>query len=220
MRPIMSIIAQEPISSKGALSMNDEHQRLADGGEAVLATLFSEYRERLKRLIDFRLDQRLKSRVDTSDVLQESFIELARRYQDYLKQPDLSFFVWARQLTVQTLIDIQRRHFGQKRSPTQEAKLPHYYADDTSCSIAQFFCDQMISPSRAAIRGEEIQRLHAALDTMDQIDREVLALRHFEQLSNSEVAETLGLSISAASNRYIRAMTRLREILLEFDQPR
>ena len=214
MKPLLA----KPRLKSQVLTMDDEHQQLSQGGEPVLADLFSEYRERLKRLIDFRLDQRLKSRVDTSDVLQESFIELARRYQEYLKQPKVSFFVWARQLTIQTLIDVQRRHFGQKRTPTQEAKFPHYYADDTSCSIAQFFCDQMISPSRAAIREEEIERLHAALDSMDQTDREVLALRHFEHLSNSEVAETLGLSISAASNRYVRAMTRLREILQEFDQ--
>lgn len=193
--------------------MNDELQRLKDGGETALAALFSEYRERLERLIEFRLDQRLRSRVDPADVLQETYLEVSRRYLEYVNGASVAFFVWLRQMTLQTLIDIQRRHFGQKRTPQQEIKLQHDLGGTTSDSIAQVISAQLTSPSGVAIRAEETARLHAALASMDETDREVLALRHFEHLGNAEVAQALGLSVTAASNRYVRAMTRLGEIM-------
>jgi RNA polymerase sigma-70 factor (ECF subfamily) len=196
--------------------MNDEKIRLQTGGEIALAELFSEHRERLERLVEFRLDPRVRSRVDSGDILQEAYIEIARRHRDYLDQSRVSFYVWARQLTLQTLIDLQRRHFGQKRSPQLERKFNHSPTDGTSDSIAHILCAQLMSPSGAAIRAEEIQQLHLALAAMDETDREVLALRHFEHLGNCEVAEALGLSVTAASNRYVRAMTRLGEIMQRF----
>lgn len=193
--------------------MNEELRRLTDGGEIALAELFSQHRDRLVRLIDFRLDPRLQSRVDSEDVLQEAYIEISRRLNDFLGQAEVSFYVWTRQLTLQTLIDVQRRHFGQKRSPRREIKLRQNPVGETSDSIAQVIRAQLTSPSRVAIRAEEMQQLHQALATMDEIDREVLALRHFEHMGNNEVAEALGLSASAASNRYVLAMTRLAEIM-------
>ena len=196
--------------------MNEELERLKDGGEKALAELFSEYRDRLERLVDFRLDQRLSSRVDPSDVLQEAYIEIARRYREYVNAPNVSFYVWIRQMTMQALIDIQRRHFGLKRTPQQEVNLKRTSSESTSDSICQILGSQLTSPSGAAIRAEEIRQLHVALASMDEIDREVLALRHFEHLGNGEVAETLGLTATAASNRYIRAMTRLGEIMQRF----
>lgn len=193
--------------------MNDEPQMSMNGVGASIEELFSQCSDRLGRLVEFRLDHRLRRRIDPADVLQEAFIEIARRYPEYVQNPQVCFYVWARQLTLQVLIDLQRRHFGQKRSPEQEVKLGNPHVDGTSDSIAQVICAQLTSPSGAAIRVEETQRLHAALASMDEIDREVLALRHFEHLGNTEVAEALGLSVTAASNRYIRAMTRLGEIL-------
>ena len=193
--------------------MNEELKRLTEGGETALAALFSQHRDRLLRLIDFRLDPRLQSRVDSDDVLQESYIEISRRLSGFLAEPEVSFYVWARQITLQTLIDVQRRHFGQKRNPQREQKPRYNPVDETSDSIARVIESQMTSPSRAMIRAEEIESLHAALASMDATDREVLALRHFEHLGNLEVAEALGISPTAASNRYVRAMTRLGEIL-------
>ncbi len=193
--------------------MSDELNSLRTGGEAAVAKLFAQYAERLERLVEFRLDARLRSRVDPSDVLQEAYIEIARRIRDYLARPEVSFFVWIRQITLQTLIGVQRRHFGQKRDLKQEVVFPNTGSDATSFSIAQAICAQQTSPSRAAMRAEEIQQLHAALAEMDETDREVLALRHFEHLGNNEVAEALGLSATAASNRYVRAMTRLAEVM-------
>lgn len=193
--------------------MSNEPQNPVTDGQGDVAERFSQYRDRLERLVEFRLDHRLRSRIDPADVLQEAFIEIARRHAEYLNDPRVCFYVWARQLTLQVLINLQRRHFGQKRSPQQEVKLANHQADDTSESIAQVICAQLTSASGAAIRSEETERLHAALASMDEIDREVLALRHFEHLGNAEVAEALGLTPTAASNRYIRAMTRLGEIL-------
>jgi RNA polymerase sigma-70 factor (ECF subfamily) len=138
---------------------------------------------------------------------------ISRRIDDYVARPDVSLYVWMRQLTLQTLIDVQRRHFGQKRSPNQEVAIGLGQRDQTSLSIADAICAQWSSPSRAAIREEEVQQLRQALASMDEIDREVLALRHFEHLTNTEVAETLGLTATAASNRYVRAMTRLTELM-------
>ena len=196
--------------------MNEEIEQLRAGGESALAELFSQHRDRLERLVEFRLDPRLRSRVDPADVLQESYIEIARRYRDFLDDAKVSFYVWARQITLQILIDIQRRHFGQKRTPQQEVKFNRGPNESTSGSIAQVLRSQMTSPSGVAIRAEEIQQLNLALESMDEMDREVLALRHFEHLGNSEVAEALGLSVTAASNRYVRAMARLGEIMNRF----
>lgn len=196
--------------------MDEELDKLRDGGEAALAELFSGHQDRLERLVEFRLDPRLRSRVDPADVLQEAYIEIARRYRDFLDDAKVSFYVWARQITLQVLIDTQRRHFGQKRTPQQEVKFNRGPNESTSGSIAQVLRSQLTSPSGVAIRAEEIQQLNLALESMDEMDREVLALRHFEHLGNSEVAEALGLSVTAASNRYVRAMARLGEIMNRF----
>jgi RNA polymerase sigma-70 factor (ECF subfamily) len=191
-----------------------ECRRLLEGGTDALAGLFSEYRPRLERMVEFRLDPRLRGRVEAADVLQEAYIEMARRLSDYTSDPVVSFFVWARQLTYQALIGIHRRHFSDKRDPNIEIRLGHRPApSDTSDSIARLLLDERTTPSQAAVRAEEVAALKAALDSLEAIDREVLALRHFEQLGNNEVAQMLGLSVTAASNRYVRAMTRLGEIL-------
>lgn len=200
-------------NSIGLSRMNEEIEQLRQGGESAVADFFSRHRDRLERLVEFRLDPRLRSRVDPGDVLQEAYIEIARRYRDFLEDAKVSFYVWARQITLQVLIDTQRRHFGQKRTPQQEVKFHRGPNESTSGSIAQVLHSQLASPSGVAIRAEEIQQLNIALDSMDEMDREVLALRHFEHLGNSEVAEALGLSVTAASNRYVRAMGRLGEIM-------
>ena len=187
---------------------------LRDGGEDALAELFSCYRSRLERIVDFRLDARLQGRVDTSDVLQEACIEAARRLNEYLASPNVSLFVWFRQITWQTLLGIHRRHLGQKRNAGQEVSLHrHDSGGTTSLALAQQLDGGLTSPSQVAIREERWTQLREALDGMDEIDREIIALRHFEQLGNGEVAEILNIKQTTASNRYVRALKRLREIL-------
>lgn len=182
-------------------------------GRSELSALFEENRIRLERMLEFRLDERLRGRVDPEDIMQEAFIEADRRFPEYQARPAVSFYVWLRQITYQCLIDVQRRHFGKKRDPRQEVGPKRSAGDDGTslCILSAFFSDQT-SPSEALMRQEEREQLTLLLEEMDEIDREVLALRHFEQLSNNQIAETLGISATAASNRYVRAMTRLSRI--------
>jgi len=192
----------------------DELRRLREGGEAALAEAFSACRDRLRRMVAFRLDGRLRGRVDPEDIVQDAYLKVAARIGQYLAAPGVSFYVWVRQVTFQTLIDFHRVQMTQKRDPRQEVRRGRSpEGGGTSFSIARALVGRLTSPSAAAVRQEQVERLHEALDAMDETDREVLALRHFEQLGNKEAAEVLGLSTTAASNRYVRALKRLGELL-------
>jgi len=192
----------------------NERRMLIEGGQTALASIFSTYQDRLERIVSFRLDPRIRGRIDAADILQEAYLEVSHRLQSFLDSTDVSFFVWLRQQTLQTLIDVHRRQFRQKRDVNREIRFASTgTSDGTSLSIAQFLIDQLTSPSQLAVNAEEIQWLQEALNSMNEVDREVLALRHFEQLGNSQVAEILGLTPTAASNRYLRAAARLSEIM-------
>lgn len=195
---------------------SDELLRRARGGDSnALAELFSRYRDQLRRMVSLRLDRRLQGRVDPSDVLQEAQVEVLRRAASYGADPRMPPFLWLRFITGQQLIASHRRHLGaQMRSAGHEIALhrgPMRQA--TSASLAEMLLGRLTSPTQAAHRAEVRVLLQEALNSMEPLDREVLALRHFEELSNAEVAQVLGLSKTAASNRYIRALERLRRIL-------
>jgi RNA polymerase sigma-70 factor (ECF subfamily) len=193
--------------------MADELEILKSGDADAIAEVFSRHRDKLQRMVRFRLDRRLYGRVDTADVLQDVWLETSRRIDDYTSNPAVPFFVWVRQIAYQTIIDLHRRHLGaQKRNVSQEVSIAKSNCD-TSVSIAAQLAGNLTSPSNVAMRGERLARLREALDSMDEIDREVLALRHFEELSNNEVAEILGIQKTAASNRYVRALKRLKQVL-------
>lgn len=192
-----------------------EAEEIYRAGAAAVDLLVARYGERLHRLIAFRLDPRLARRVDPMDVLQETWMRVSQRLGEYLAAPTVPIFVWLRQLGLQVLVEVNRRHLAaDKRSVLQEAD---FYQGGpyggTSISLAQVLAGPLTSPSQAAIREERLEALRRALDAMDEIDREVLALRHFEELSNNEVAAVLGLSVKAASARYVRALGRLRELM-------
>ena len=190
-----------------------EIELLKSGDENKIAEVFSQYEEKLQRMVRFRLDRRLYGRVDTADVMQDVWMEASRRIEDYTSNPAVPFFIWVRQIAWQIIIDLHRRHLGaQKRNVSQEVSLAKSGVG-TSISIAAQLVGDLTSPSQAAIREEKLVKLRDALESMDKIDREVLALRHFEELSNNEVAEVLGLQKTAASNRYVRALKRLKSIL-------
>jgi len=192
----------------------DEIAFLAEERETALADLFSHYSEKLERMVKYRLDRRLCGRVDAADVLQEAYLEASRRIDDYLSDPSVSFFVWVTQITRQSLLMVHRRHLGQKRHAGQDVPLHgRENINGASLSLAEQLAAQLTSPSQAAIREENLAKLRAAIDGMDQTDREILTFRHFKQLSNSEVSEILGLKKTAASNRYVRALKRLKEIM-------
>ncbi|SRR5579871_5052658 len=187
--------------------------RAAAGDTAAVAELFSRYRKRLKRMVRLRLSRHLQGRLDDSDILQEALLEAAKRLPEYLKDKPLPFFLWLRHLTGEKLIDAHRRHLGAKmRNAAQEVSL-HRGAMPaaSSASLAAQLLGRLTSPSLAAIKAETRLRVQEVLNGMDPLDREILALRHFEQLNNTEVAATLGINESTASSRYLRALKRLKD---------
>jgi RNA polymerase sigma-70 factor (ECF subfamily) len=194
---------------------DDVRRRLRERPEAVLGEEFGRHRSRLWKMVSFRLDSRLAGRVDPDDVLQEAWLAAAQRVEHFLQHETLSMFVWLRLIVGQTIVDLHRQHLGaQMRDACREISIHNAaLARSTSNSIAANLAASVTSPSRAAMRTELAQQLEQALEGMDAIDREVLALRHFEELTNSEVAETLGIEQKAASIRYVRAIKRLGRIL-------
>jgi RNA polymerase sigma-70 factor (ECF subfamily) len=166
-------------------------------------------------MVRLRLDRRMAGRIDTSDVLQDAYLDVARRFPEYAASPTVPFFLWLRALTGQRLIDLHRRHLGaEMRDAGQEVSIYRgTLPAASSASLAQQLLAGLTSPTQAAIREEMRLRLQEALNSMDPIDREVLVLRHFEDLSNVETAEILGIEPPAASKRYIRALRRLKAIL-------
>jgi RNA polymerase sigma-70 factor, ECF subfamily len=196
-------------------SPEDLLSRAAAGDSVSLGALLELYRPRLRRMVGLRLDPRLQGRVDSSDVLQEAFIDAARRLGDYVREPKAPFFLWLRFLTGQKLLELRRRHLGaEARDAGREVSLYRgSMPEASSACLAAQLVGKVTAPLKAAIRAEMKLRLQEALNGMDPMDREVLALRHFEQLSNAEVAEVLGLAGSGASSRYLRALKRLKEIM-------
>ncbi len=183
--------------------------------EEALAKYFFSVQDRLKRIVNFRLDYRLSGRVSESDVIQETYVRAAQRIDSFLAKDDMPFFVWLRLEVSQKLHEIHRHHFGaEKRDIRKELNLRHQ-ADTgrTSMALAAHIVAQLTSPSRLMERAEQIAVLEKTLGGMNELDREVIALRHFEELSNIETARILEIEPAAASKRYLRALKRLREIM-------
>jgi RNA polymerase sigma-70 factor (ECF subfamily) len=196
-------------------NLNDLPRREGVGDLQALLELFARNRDRLRRMVRLRLDRRLQGRVDPSDVLQDAQIDVLRRAGEYAANPVMPPYLWLRFLTGQRLMALHRHHIGARmRDANQEISL-HRGAlpEATSASLAALLLGRLTSPTRAAQRAEMQIRLQEALNSMDPIDREVLTLRHFEELSNSETAQVLGIGKPAACNRYVRALKRLKEIL-------
>jgi RNA polymerase sigma-70 factor (ECF subfamily) len=196
-------------------------ERALGGDCGALAELFQRHRGRLEQMVRLRLDRRLQGRLDPGDVLQEAYLDVARRFREYAANPVLPFFLWLRLLTGQRLVDLHRQHLGAKmRDAGLEVSL---YRGDfpraSSVSLAELLLGRFTTASQAAIRAETQLRVQEALNAMDLIDREVLVLRHFEMLSNEETAQVLSLKPSAASNRHIRALKRLKEIMAQVPGP-
>jgi RNA polymerase sigma-70 factor, ECF subfamily len=185
------------------------------GDQRALDRLLGRHRERLRRMVALRLDRRLQSRVDPSDVIQEACLDAARRLPEYRNNPTMPFFLWLRLLAGQRLVDEHRKHLGAAaRDVSREISLYRGALPETSsAALAAHLLGRLTTPSQAAIRAERKIRLQEALNSLDPIDREVLALRHFEELSNAEAAAVLGLDKSAASKRYARALIRLKDVL-------
>ncbi len=189
--------------------------RAIGGNRDALDQLLAAHRSRLHRMISLRMDRHLQGRLDASDVIQDAFVEAFQRFPEYVKTPKTSFFLWLRFLTRQKLITLYRHHVGtHARDARKEIAIE---ASRGSMATSEGLAAQLLasetSPSRAAVREEVKAEVQTALSGLDPLDREVLALRHFEHLSNAEVAEELDITTAAASKRYIRAAKRLKDVL-------
>jgi RNA polymerase sigma-70 factor (ECF subfamily) len=200
-----------PQSSETDQLLDQARQGRADAVEQLLAR----HREPVRRMIDLRLDPAIVQRVDASDVVQDVMLEASRRLQDYLKNPTMPFLLWLRHLAKDHLIDAHRRHHqAQKRGVNREQPLHRpAWADQSSLELAGQLVDGERTPASEAIQQELQRRLHDAIAQLDDVDREVILMRHFEQLSNQEVAQALELTEPASSMRYLRAVRRLRDLL-------
>jgi RNA polymerase sigma-70 factor (ECF subfamily) len=193
----------------------DEVRRLVEqagrGDREAVTELFTLYREQLRRLVAFRLDDRLRARVDPSDVVQEAQLEVYSRLPQYLAEPRLPFHLWLRLEVGKHLANVHRQHLGaQKRDPRREVPLQ---SPDPSSDALVGALMHRDTPSQEVALAERAARLRAALDALEPIDREVLTLRHFEMLERGEVALLLGISENAVSRRYLRALERLERAL-------
>ncbi len=190
-------------------------ERIRNHDAEAVAEVFAHYRDRLRRMVRLRLDRRLQGRIDPSDVLQEAFLDVAARATEYANKPDMPFFLWVRMVTGQRLLEIHRRHL-QTRMRDADLEVSLYggaLPQANSMSLAAQLLGRLTTASAAAMRTELQIQLQQVLNGMDPIDREILALRHFEELSNGEIATVLELSKAAASNRYIRALKKLKDDL-------
>jgi RNA polymerase sigma-70 factor, ECF subfamily len=191
-------------------------QQAEQGDPAAMAELWSLHQPRLRRMVQLRLDRRLWGRLAPSDVLQETYLEFASCLARYLANPEIPFFLWLRVLTGRKLNALHRRYLRTKARDVgreialHQGSLPRA----SSASLAAQLIGKHTTPSQAFARAELRQRVQECLDALEPLDREILALRHFEQLTNLETAQVLGISEAAASNRFVRALQRLRKILM------
>ncbi|MEM7234200.1 MAG: sigma-70 family RNA polymerase sigma factor [Planctomycetota bacterium] len=198
-------------------SDDSDYQALAsaESKEDAFADAFERFRDRLERAVDLRMDRRVRARVDPSDVVQESYFECARRIGEFLENRPAPLFLWVRYLVLQRLLQLHRMHLGRAvRDAGREVPIERLaYPGASSRVLAAHLIASQTSPSGAAVREEVRASVEAALEDMGDMDREILVLRHFEQMSSAEAGQVLGIEHSAARKRYFRALKRLRSVL-------
>ena len=189
--------------------------RVRDGDQAAINGLLARHREAIKRMIDRRMDRVVQHRVDASDIVQDVMLEANRRLGDYLANPTMPFQLWLRHMARDRLIDAHRRHrVASNRSVDREVSVPQPGMDDRSDDdVVAGIADRELTPAAAATWHELERRFAAAVEQLEEADRQIVLLRHFEHLSTADAAAALGLSKPAAGMRYLRAMRRLRVLL-------
>jgi RNA polymerase sigma-70 factor (ECF subfamily) len=195
--------------------------KAAVGDATAWGSLLSFHQERLTRIVEFRMDRRLRGRLDAADVVQEAFVAATTRRVEFFQQSSQPLFLWLRWMVANTLLELHRHHLGaQMRDARREVWAGRSSnADDSHDSTRDALIAQLTAgatgPATAAGRAELNTRLNQALAKLDATDREVLALRHYEQLTSAEAAQVLGIQERAAAKRYTRALERLRDILAD-----
>lgn len=217
-------VADQPANQEPAPEPNDHFDDASSKHRMTRKELteeFTKHRERLWRSVQVRMDPRLYGRVDPDDVLQEAYLDAEKRLGHFAEEVNFTPFVWLRLIVAQTLINVHRRHIGAKKRDASRERSPgnmlKYQYSATSQQFAIQLAANQTSPSEAMIRDERVTQLAESLETLSEIDREILTLRHFEDLSNKEIAQLLGIEQKAASIRYVRAIKRLKECLGERD---
>ena len=187
------------------------------GDDAAINQLMDRHRNALRRLVSMRMDRKLQRRIDVSDVVQDVLIEANRRLRDYLKNPAMSFHLWLRHIARDRIIDTHRRHrVSAKRSIDREQPVFAPASDDKSAvDLVSQFQDGELTPAAHATQKELAKQVEIAVGKLDETDAEIVVMRHYEHLTNQEVAEVLKLTEPAASMRYLRAMRRLRNLLAD-----
>lgn len=190
-------------------------KEVGQGDQSAVNRLLDRHREAVRRMVQMRLDHAVARRVDASDVVQDVLLEASQRLTDYIRNPSMPFHLWLRQLARDRMIDMHRRHRGaQRRSVDREQNMSSFNSDDQSAAdLTSLLRDAELTPAASALRKEMEERFVLALDKLEESEREIIIMRHFEHLGNGEVAEALGLSAPAAGMRYLRAIRRLRELL-------
>ena len=187
-------------------------RQVQSGNAKALEQLFLQHEKYLRRVIELRLDQRMRTRLDVSDVVQETHLEIARRIEDYIRRRPMSFRLWLRKTAHERLLMQNRRHLNaQQRALGREVAIP----DRSSTALAQQLLAGGTSPSRKAQQYETAAKVRSAVEQLPERDSEIILMRNFEELTNNEVAELLQIDAVAASKRYGRALLRLRNILVE-----
>lgn len=185
-------------------------ERVRGGQTQALDELLARHRSGLRKAIELRMDRRLRSRVDPSDVLQETQLDVCNRLDDYLVRQPMPFHLWIRKTASERLAKLRERHLkAAKRSVEREASLP----DQTSMQLARRLWGTRSSPSEQANRREMITIVQRALAELSEADREILLMRYLEQLSNHEIGHVLEIEPSTVSKRHGRALLRLEAFL-------
>lgn len=189
--------------------------RARAGDAAAVDAIFTAHRDRLRRMVEMRLDRRVQARVDASDVVQDAYVEVLTRLPEFLREPRLPLFLWLRLVVGERLLKVHRHHLGtEMRDAGLEVSLYRgALPAASSAALAAQLLGKHTSPTQAATRAERLLRLQEALNTLEAMDREVLSLRHFEELTLVETAQVLEISEAAVAKRYVRALKRLKDIL-------
>lgn len=202
-------------------AIEDDEDRLimqaGHGDAAASERLLCRYRDRLRQMAAFRIDPRLRRRLDASDIVQEAMLHASRRMEAWLADPKIPLFLWLRLIVAETIVDAHRHHLDvQGRDPRREEYDSHHWTPHSSIPcLAEQLMGSITPPSKAAERDELAGKVKQILEELDPLDREIIALRHGEQLSRQEAADVLGIPVETAAKRYVRAVTRLRQRMAE-----
>ena len=184
----------------------------ADGENPdAMDALLQRYRDGIKNMIKCRMDARLKQRVDESDIVQDVMLEASTRMEKYRDDQKMPFGICLRQLATDRMIDLYRQHcLAQKRDIRKERAVADNWNQHSTIMLVNQLQDPHVTPAQNAINQELQERMMAQIEELESEDREILFMRHIEQLSNSEIANILGLTAPAASMRYLRALKKLQ----------